>query len=86
LALLHFPKYSSKAITEHSVLTANSWNLRTPQVTSNDISRLGSVEKARGMLGFEPLVTVDEGTRRAVEKVLEGVDVDRFVTGGKNVS
>ncbi len=38
------------------------------------------------MLGFEPLVTVDEGTRRAVEKVLEGVDVDRFVTGGKNVS
>jgi len=54
------------------------------EVTSGDMARLRrgmrwSVEKARELLGYSPLIPVDEGIRRAVEKALEGSSEDRLV-------
>ena len=35
-------------------------------------------------MGYKPLMPVEEGIRRAVEKALEGANKDRLVLRGKN--
>lgn len=83
------------ALATASVNDWVSWTVtlgrKRPVVTSGDMARLRkgtwfSIEKARGLLGYTPLVPVEEGIRRAVEKALEGADEDRLVLRGKSNS
>jgi sterol-4alpha-carboxylate 3-dehydrogenase (decarboxylating) len=81
------------ALATASVNDWVSWTVtlgrRRQEFTSEGMARLRrgthfSIEKARDWLGYEPLVPVEEGIRRAVEKALEGADEDRLVLRGKN--
>jgi sterol-4alpha-carboxylate 3-dehydrogenase (decarboxylating) len=83
------------ALTTARVNDWVSWTVtlgrRRRRITSEGMTKLGwgthfSIEKAREWLGYEPLVPVEEGIRRAVEKALEGADEDRLVLRGKNAS
>lgn len=83
------------ALATASVNDWVSWTVtlgrRRQRFTSEGMARLGrgtqfSIEKAREWLGYEPLVPVEEGIRRAVEKALEGADEDRLVLRRKNAS
>jgi sterol-4alpha-carboxylate 3-dehydrogenase (decarboxylating) len=83
------------ALTTASVNDWVTWTAtlgrRRQEFTSEGMAKLRrgthfSIEKASEWLGYEPLVPVEEGIRRAVEKALEGADEDRLVLRGKNTS
>jgi sterol-4alpha-carboxylate 3-dehydrogenase (decarboxylating) len=80
------------ALATASVNDWVSWTLtlgrKRPEVTSSDMAGLRkgtwfSIEKARCLLGYSPLIPAEEGIRRAVEKALEGADENRLVLRGK---
>lgn len=60
---------------------AASMGRTKPEVTSADMAQLQngtwfSIEKAKRLLGYEPVVTADEGIKRAVEASIEGKGAD----------